>query len=181
MNSKDIARLAECMLSRTNYLFLGVYARDQLPMINEIDRFPACLISNTDTSDGPGIHWIAITYVSRANLEFFDSYALQPSDYLFDSLTNQPINLSLFQIQHDDSDRCGHHCLYYLFKRSHNFSLSRIFTLFSPSALHQNDMLVGHFVKHLRKLCTAHSLSNKAFCNHACICKCKTCYCRKIS
>ncbi len=171
--------MADCMLRRTNYNFLGVYARDQLPMINEIDRFPACLISNTDTSDGPGVHWVAVTYVSRANLEFFDSYALQPSDYLFDSLPNS-INLSLFQIQHDDSDRCGHHCLYYLFKRSHSFSLSRIYTLFSPNALSQNDQLVGHFVKHLRKLCTSsHSLSNKAFCNHACICKCKTCYCRK--
>ena len=36
--------------------FVGVFARDELPLI--IDKYPAIIITNTDPSTKSGSHWI---------------------------------------------------------------------------------------------------------------------------
>ena len=41
----------------TKDIFLGVFARDQLP---KVDRYPACLIVNTDPSYLNGEHWFNV-------------------------------------------------------------------------------------------------------------------------
>ena len=53
--------------------FDGVFSIDSLP-----DR-PRLLVCNTDTSDGPGRHWVCIS-VERGRGEFFDSFGCRSDE-----------------------------------------------------------------------------------------------------
>ena len=51
----------ECLVERLadNVRWLGVFASDELPDLNREIR-PWCLILNTDPTDQPGTHWLAL-------------------------------------------------------------------------------------------------------------------------
>ena len=51
--------------------FVGVFARDELPLI--IDEFPAIIITNTEPSTKSGSHWILFYFDNNGNVEYFDS------------------------------------------------------------------------------------------------------------
>ena len=53
--------------------FIGVFARDQLP---KKIKFPSSFIINTDKSNEPGEHWLAIFYDINGVCEFFDELML---------------------------------------------------------------------------------------------------------
>jgi len=55
---------------------VGVYPKDKIP-----STLPkrSCIVINTDPSDRPGEHWLALFVLDH--LEFFDSYAFPPSFY----------------------------------------------------------------------------------------------------
>ncbi|MCG8432192.1 MAG: hypothetical protein MJA29_13605, partial [Candidatus Omnitrophica bacterium] len=54
---------------RLKKMFLGVFPSDELP---EVTERPCCFIANTDASDAPGEHWIAMYFDKY--IEYFDSY-----------------------------------------------------------------------------------------------------------
>ena len=58
MNTFELQKILFSDSITRNY-FIGVYSRDQLPIIKD---YPSCFILNTDTSDKPGEHWLAIYY-----------------------------------------------------------------------------------------------------------------------
>jgi hypothetical protein len=68
--------------SVTKKSFLGVFARDELPVIK---RFPACFVVNTDVRSRPGQHWLAFYFDQREQCFFFDSYGMPPSFYRLES------------------------------------------------------------------------------------------------
>ena len=85
---------------------------------------------NTDTSDGPGEHWIAAFCDIRPELEYprmtyFDSYAHKPEPQIVELMTRwqgqwdvvsgqQPMRLSYNTVQHQKKDtECGMYCLYF--------------------------------------------------------------------
>jgi len=53
--------------------FLGAFPKDKLPKT----RKPCGLIINTDSSNNPGEHWVAI-YTDNNCSEYFDSFGLPP-------------------------------------------------------------------------------------------------------
>ena len=62
--------------SYVNDAFQGVFPIDELP--RWIDNLPITLISNTQSSNLPGEHWIAL-YVSKTKYgEYFDSLGRAP-------------------------------------------------------------------------------------------------------
>ena len=56
--------------AQTARQFVGVFARDELPLI--IDEIPAIIIANTDPSTKTGCHWIFFSFDNNGNVEFFD-------------------------------------------------------------------------------------------------------------
>jgi len=56
--------------------FIGLYAADQLSPF--IHTFPAAIIINTDPSNKPGEHWVAVYIFNSGHGEYFDSYDLPP-------------------------------------------------------------------------------------------------------
>ena len=63
-------------LLRNQTGFLGTFPRDQLP--KRIKRRPSGIIINTDASDAPGRHWVAIYHSRDGCAEYFDSFGLPP-------------------------------------------------------------------------------------------------------
>ena len=57
----------------TKEIFAGVYACNQLSSI-EINEYPKSFVVNTNPTEFPGTHWIAIYFNEQMKGEFFDSY-----------------------------------------------------------------------------------------------------------
>ena len=69
MDSRQIDRV----IRRHVRAFDGVYSCDDLPQRN-----PRLLVANTDPSDEPGEHWIAISMDENGNGKYFDSFGRPP-------------------------------------------------------------------------------------------------------
>ena len=57
--------------AQTANQFVGVFARDELPLI--IEEIPAIIIANTDPSTKSGSHWILFYFDINGNVEYLDS------------------------------------------------------------------------------------------------------------
>ena len=121
-------------------VFTGVFPRDRIPTITQ---FPCCFILNSDSSNQPGSHWLAIYLPNDCCLEFFDSYALPPSFYGF-SFTSTISNNKL--LQSNSSNVCGQYCIFYLIQRSRGYSMRDIQNMFCLDS-NWNDMRVANFVQ----------------------------------
>ena len=115
----------------------GVFPSDKLPIV---DTYPSAMIANTDPYDEPGMHWIAMYFVSPDESEFFDSYSMD--GYILRGATyynDKPM-------QGLTSDVCGDYCLFYLLHRARNVDLNSIQTKFKRYDSQWNDAQVAHFV-----------------------------------
>ena len=108
--------------NRESVHWLGVFARDKLPDDLNSKR-PFALILNSDPSDKPGQHWLAMYGPATGPIEFFDSYALPPSVY---ALNTFALTYSRTPLQSPTSAVCGHYCLFFLYIRSHGNSFQTI-------------------------------------------------------
>ena len=57
MNTAQITHVLE-QDPVTSKKFCGVFPSDKLPQT--IDRYPCGFVANTDTSSGPGTHWVRL-------------------------------------------------------------------------------------------------------------------------
>ena len=133
----------------TRGVFQGVYPSDKLP--TSVSSYPALFIANVDTSDKPGIHWVAFYFAKEREGEFFDSYGLPPSNYTgtFTSFLTNNSNSWIFNtvtLQSVNSKVCGHYCLYFALFRSRQVNMSMIVHRFSGSKS-RNDFLVKRFIE----------------------------------
>ena len=107
----------------TKVCFRGVYAINTLP---KKAIYPSCLIVNTDPSNKPGSHWLAIYYYVNGEAEFFDSYGLNPNFYGLDNYLNKTSlnwTYNKKQIQSFYSNLCGYYCFFYLMFKCRGYSL----------------------------------------------------------
>ena len=114
--------------------FLGVFPRDMIPK----HTGNGSLIANTDTSDKPGTHWVAM-YKENHECEFFDSYGRAPFENNFLEIRTRHNKVKL---QSDYSQVCGHYCLYFLYFRSRGNNLNEIIN----SLKYNGDFIVEEFV-----------------------------------
>lgn len=126
----------------------GVFAADKLPIL---DFSKDCgLIANTDESNQPGQHWVAIFIPKSGVPEFFDPLAYSPNHYI-EHFENFLVNrapqyrYNAQKIQSDESSWCGLFCIYYLYFRCRNVSFENIISSFSL-VLSENDPMVLSFV-----------------------------------
>ena len=141
MDNSQIDYILNASLKNTGTLYLGTYAADQVPARSPF--YPCCLITNTDPSDLPGMHWVAIYYPNPNEIEFFDSCGNPPTAFNF-TIRNTFVRYNPYEIQSLDSTSCGHYCIYFLYERSHKKSFLSIVThLFSIK--HKSDHVVTSF------------------------------------
>ena len=128
----------------------GVFASDRLP--RRVRDYPSAYVVNTDPSNKPGQHWLAIYFDGEERGEFFDSYGRAPNLYPRPILrflrrnTRLPWIRNQRQIQARLSTTCGQHCLFYLLHRCRNIPMTSIVDMFS-SDLELNDVSVAEFIE----------------------------------
>ena len=107
--------------AQTDSQFVGVFARDELPLI--IDQIPAIIIANTDPSTKSGSHWILFYFDNNGNVEYFDSLGKTLTHYYKDFFKFIKNNCNYYsgvvknRIQPVNTTLCGHYCLYYTYSR----------------------------------------------------------------
>ncbi len=117
---------------------LGVFPSDKFPTTTDYsDRFGFVL--NTDPSDKPGTHWVAI-FIEGNSAEYFDSYGLPPTIPTIRKFLQKfgELQYNKRRIQGLLSSVCGHYCIYFLIQRWHGTSLEEILNKFS-SDCNEND------------------------------------------
>ena len=137
MNSDEIDRFLKARLKD----FDGVFSVDTLP------DDPRLLVCNTDPSDKPGRHWIAIYVDENGRGELFDSFGRRPN-VDFEHYMNRHCsswNFNDRQLQSVVSKFCGHYCIYFCILRSSDVDMCKIVRSFS-SDTSLNDTLVHAFV-----------------------------------
>ena len=140
MDTKEIERfIREDRICRG--IFQGVFSADTLP------ENPRLLICNTDPSNKPGMHWIAMFVDSNGRGEYFDSFGRRPLDVFADYMNENCIdwNYNARQLQNITSSFCGFYCCFYCMFRCRGFDLIRIVNLFTRD-VDFNDSIVRGFV-----------------------------------
>lgn len=124
----------------------GVYPADKIP---KVWPKPAAIVANTDGSNKPGQHWIAM-YVDRDGRGwYFDSYGLPP--IIPQHLSGLRRNCKFFrcntkQLQDANSTVCGQYCVVFLHFMSVFASPGRFLALFHTDTL-KNDSIVRKYYK----------------------------------
>jgi hypothetical protein len=124
--------------------FIGTFARDLLPT-KPIKELPCSLIINTDKSDKPGEHWIAL-YLDKNNCcEYFDSFGLPPSHIeIISFLKKNKIKKIIYndnQIQSITSQTCGAYCVLFVKFKCFNLKFCDLLNMFNKNT-NQNDFKI---------------------------------------
>ena len=129
--------------------FGSILPRDKLPT-GKLRDFPRSYIVNTDSSQGPGKHWVAFYFENERSAEFFDSYGYKPLQLATEFETFLSRNAEHWihnekRLQGDFSTVCGQFCLLFLYHRCRGISMTDIIQMFSKDT-DVNDVLVNEFV-----------------------------------
>jgi hypothetical protein len=116
MDSNEINTIVR-QIGITN--FLGVFAVNEL--ISIPPKTEGILIFNTEPAQENGQHWIAIC-INKTNVFYYDSlntdfYLSEHVVHLFQQM-RKTVFLNNIQIQTNNSDHCGVHCLVFCFVMS---------------------------------------------------------------
>ena len=136
MDTARIERLLENQLD-----FQEVFSSDTLPTT------PQLLVCNTDPSEKPGEHWIAIYVDKKGNGEYFDSFGRPPNKH-FERYMISKCNRWTFnkrQLQSRISAFFGYYCCLYVVLRSRGLDMNKIIGMFSNDTEY-NDWLVHCFI-----------------------------------
>src|SRR5579871_5314319 len=144
MNGFEIEKIISKFMCGCGSNFAGVFAADEIP--ERFAQYPVGYVINTDPRALPGQHWVAYYHSSPNSNEFFDSYGNPPSTFSLKTFPQLTYNKLCFQEL--DSDVCGQYCIFYLYKRSKNFSLDYITKILSNART--PDQFVSQFCKSLK-------------------------------
>jgi len=124
--------------------FVGTFPVDKIPIPRKL---PYAVVVNTDASDKPGQHWVAIFIAQDGLGEYFDSFGFSPLDYRITNFLNNNApkgwlyNANTFQ--HILSQSCGQYCILFIRLRARNFSFCTFMYLFTNSKT-VNDFIVNY-------------------------------------
>jgi hypothetical protein len=124
-------------------IFKNVVARDRLP---KKAVYPSAYVINTDNSNGPGEHWLAVYYDSSGYCTFFDSFARSPNDFHLDEFLNKTSNgweQNTMRLQDINSVTCGYYCVYFVLLMSRGLQLEDILALFEEENFVVNDLKIS--------------------------------------
>lgn len=150
MNTVDI----HCALSTnkwTRNYFQGVFALDKIPKV--VKKKPAIFVFNTDPSNLPGTHWVAV-HMTKNRSEFFDSFGRKPDGRVLTFLKNNSNSFSYNsqQLQSPFTSVCGFYCCLFLLYKSRRMSMKTFLKLFKNNNFLVNDCLVESKFKQLFKV-----------------------------
>ena len=125
-----------------------VCPKDLLP-IHKVPHTRAYIV-NTQDSDQPGEHWVALFFKNNEAV-YFDSYGLPPLQHHilpFLESNCRRWSMNSMRLQGDYSMLCGVYCIYALHYLTLGYPMDKLLTLqFHPQRFDDNDNAVGHWFK----------------------------------
>jgi hypothetical protein len=125
-------------------LYRGTYACDELPS----KASEGVYVCNTDNSEQPGEHWIAIYIGELGNVEYFDSYGFPPMNTYFIQFLKHNADTVKYNrqiLQGLNSHVCGHYAIFFCLCKQMGLTLEEIENKFTLNTAH-NDELVFAFI-----------------------------------
>lgn len=148
MNTLDIQKVLKLNKCTKKY-FQGVFAIDKIPKL--VKSKPSMYVINTDKSNQPGQHWLAVYFTSTGCAEFFDSYGRSPSNYTeirkFLKLNSKCMIHNTKQLQSSFTGVCGQYCCVFLLTRCKQKSMKHFIKLFNTQNRIQNDIKIKQLFK----------------------------------
>lgn len=128
LNTLEI-RLALMGNKKTKVIFENVFALDEFFSITSFEK--VLFIVNTEPADMSGEHWLAF-YINKSKecLEIFDSLGNTVESYnlkipkILSHLEKKYVLTT--RIQPENSELCGHYCLFFSMEKSEGISLEYI-------------------------------------------------------
>lgn len=114
MHTTQVNRMGKALFG---YRYLGTFALDKVPLHFIKDAKLQHFIINTQTSNLPGQHWIAVTVCDSDRAYIFDSFGVPPPTLLISQLRQRGIRKIYYnkkQIQSFDTLLCGQLALQHL-------------------------------------------------------------------
>lgn len=134
-------------LPATNVTVGGVFPADKIPW--KWSR-PCAIIANTDDSNQPGSHWVAMYADQEGNGTYFDSYGVPPRDCRFTRCFRRNCRSYKYnhtQLQSYTTSVCGHYCVVVLHWLSSGLSLLSFLQKFSNDRQRNDKLIVRMFNK----------------------------------
>ena len=105
--------------------FIGVFPADELPNFNHEPETPYRFIVNTQSSNLPGEHWIAVSCEDHGIALIFDPLGFYYPPTLINFLSKKypKIYFNKIQYQHPETRLCGQLCIEFL-KSLKNLTIS---------------------------------------------------------
>ena len=141
MNTSEILNILE-QDSKIKPVLEGVFCRDKLPAVSKL---PLALAANTDSSKGPGEHWIGIFFPIDGQPMYWDSYGLAPRHKEFVKYLGRQYDYNDVQLQSPFSSACGQYSIFFLAMACRGCTMKQIQNCFSESLM-ENDRLVTEFI-----------------------------------
>lgn len=133
----------------TKKYFQGVFAINTTP--KKVKSKPALYVINSDNSDKPGQHWLAVYFTSNGCGEFFDSYGRSPAKYpeikRFLKYNSKCITHNNKQLQSLFTGVCGQYCCMFLLHRCKGKSMKNFIKLFNIKKQFENDAKIKKYFK----------------------------------
>jgi hypothetical protein len=128
-----------------------VLAHDQLPNHIALTK-TAAFVVNTDPSDQPGSHWVALYYNGLGQFEYFDSFGLPVlhGDILsfVERNSNKPLVYNTRTLQDVLSNTCALYAIYFLLIKVRGGTMRRVLLPFGAGHRQRiNDRIIYRLVK----------------------------------
>ena len=125
-------------LLKDNKNFKGCFSKDQISLIENNKS----IIINSNNSNEPGSHWIALKRVKNT-IFVFDSFGIGYIPMtIFKIYKNFKIITNIYRIQHISSNLCGMFCvLFILFDIKNKENFIKFLTLFNSSDFLENELI----------------------------------------
>jgi hypothetical protein len=155
MNTRQIRRILHADIYVRRCPNVQVCSRDMLP--SRLDRSrTACFVINTDTSDLPGSHWVALFYTSLSQFEYFDSFGLPPLHREIASFirnnSDRPLVYNGRALQDINNSTCGLYAIHFLTIKARGGSMQRVLASFPASHRQRvNDSIVTRLIAPLKR------------------------------
>lgn len=143
MNTVEIKK---CLYKIHPSLHNNVYPANRLPIHIEVPTF---IVSNLDSDNQPGSHWVAI-HVGKNNIgQYFDSFGRAPTGFhrAFLNRNCRMWDYNSKKIQNDLTSVCGEYCLVYLYHIFHGQSMKNFVKIFDRDETLTNDAIVYDLFK----------------------------------
>ena len=114
-------------------------------------NLPASYVFNTDSSEGPGQHWICFFIDSDDSVDYMDSYGTAPIRSTYKWLKNNgfgPVRFNQKWLQGPSSTICWAYSIYFLATRSRGLQLEDILKRFHSYNFPRNDHIVMSLIWH---------------------------------